>query len=108
MKHTKSEIMASNPTKCVFSQLLQIQTFIPCHPGENTGKQNTTFLVDGKNNEFFNNFIFGTSLRMYSCMLFFLFPRFHPRFLSYNVKFNINCFKRKAFKAQPYRTEDEY
>ena len=75
---------------------------------ENTGKQNATFLVDGKNNEFFNNFIFGTSLRMYSCMLFFLFPRFHPRFLSYNVKFNINCFKRKAFKAQPYRTEDEY
>ena len=32
---------------------------------ENTGKQNATFLVDGKNNEFFNNFIFGTSLCMF-------------------------------------------
>lgn len=56
----------------------------------------------------FNNVIFkGT---FHSCVLLLsliFYMRLLPGFYSCNIKFNINCFKRKALKRQSFGTDDE-
>ena len=70
------------------------------HAIENTVNQNATFLVDGKNNGLFNNFLFRTSLCIYFATNLMHAVRCVPLRSQYNMKSNINFFKRKAFKGQ--------